>query len=204
MATSPTSSDDRRRASRWERLSTGLKMWIILSLGLLPLGVIAIMASVDNARANRANAQQEAQALLAQHVQRFTLALSRNAFTIRAARDAIIEAGDTGGHLPAHARAGSARSPNVPGRFADLRQRARRRAASSAGFAPPAVPAARGADRPGHRSCRAAICSRSSSTIRPARIEGIAEYDRATLAARGQRAARCRAISRSSWSRGTG
>jgi hypothetical protein len=33
--------DQTMKGSRWERLSTGLKMWIILSLGLLPLGVIA-------------------------------------------------------------------------------------------------------------------------------------------------------------------
>ena len=29
---------------RWTRLSTGLKMLIILSLGLLPLGIIAVTA----------------------------------------------------------------------------------------------------------------------------------------------------------------
>ena len=80
---SRAATEDTTTGSRWERLSTGLKMWIILSLGLLPLGVIAVMASVDNARASRESAQKSAQALLAQHVQRFTLALSRNAFTIR-------------------------------------------------------------------------------------------------------------------------
>src|SRR4051812_25115368 len=105
------------QGSRWARLSTGLKMWIILSLGLLPLGVIAVMASVNNARANRDTARNEAQALLAQHVQRFPLALSRNAFTIRSGRDAVMEFGDTEGIcLRTLGRLG--RFPNVSGRFA--------------------------------------------------------------------------------------
>jgi signal transduction histidine kinase len=82
------------KASRWDRLSTGLKMWIILSVGLLPLGIVAVMASVENARNNRDKARVEAQALLATHVQRFTLAVSRNAVTLRTARDALLSGGD--------------------------------------------------------------------------------------------------------------
>ena len=70
-------------AARWARLSTGIKMLLILSFGLLPLGVIAILASVDNARANRAKADIEARALLMTQFQSFTLALSRNAVVIR-------------------------------------------------------------------------------------------------------------------------
>src|SRR6218665_4175382 len=105
------------QGSRWERLSTGLKMWIILSLGLLPLGVIAIMASVDNPRASRDTAQKEAQALLAQHVQRYTLPLSRNAFTIRASRDAMLQFGENDDMCRA-SLARLAQAPNIAGRFA--------------------------------------------------------------------------------------
>ena len=39
-------------ASRFARLSTGLKMLLILSLGLFPLGLIAILASLQSARDN--------------------------------------------------------------------------------------------------------------------------------------------------------
>jgi two-component sensor histidine kinase len=173
-------SDDRLQASRWARLSTGLKMWIILSVGLLPLGVIAIAASIDNARANRINAQQEAQTLLAQHTQRFTLALSRNAFTIRAARDAIIETGDTGG-LCRRTVERLGRPPNVPGRFAVFAN-GPEPSCASAGFPLPAIPPARGQTgrvtiMPGGNLLEIFLYDPSG------RIEGIAEYDRPTLAA---------------------
>jgi two-component sensor histidine kinase len=165
--------------SRWERLSTGLKMWIILSLGLLPLGVIAVMASVDNARANRDNAQREAQALLAQHVQRFTLALARNAFTIRFGRDTVLVFGEnddicqrTLGRLN--------RFPNVAGRFA-IYGRNPARPCISSGFTPPPAPAARG------QIVRGVILAGGNQLeiflYDPnGAVEGITEYDRATLA----------------------
>jgi two-component sensor histidine kinase len=172
-------SDDPPQASRWARLSTGLKMWIILSLGLLPLGVVAVVASIDNARASRENAQQEAQTLLAQHTQRFTLALSRNAFTVRAARDAIIAVGDTGG-ICRRTLERLGRPPNVPGRFAIFGNGPAPRCLS-AGFALPAIPPAHGLT--------------GRATIMPdgnfleiflydpsGRIEGIAEYERPTIA----------------------
>ncbi len=165
--------------TRWAGLSTGLKMWLILSLGLLPLGVMAVMASVDNARASRDSAQRSAQALLAQHVQRFTLALSRNAFTIRAGRDAILVFGDTAeicrrtlGRLDGF--------PNVAGRFAVF-GRDPARPCLSPGFTPPAIPAA------GGHPVRAVIMpggERIHIFIYDPRgaIEGITEYDRETLA----------------------
>jgi len=179
-------SDDRlqssrwAQASRWARLSTGLKMWIILSVGLLPLGVIAIVASIQNARASRTTAQQEAQALLAQHTQRLTLALSRNAFTVRAGRDAITEAGDTGG-ICRRTLARLGRPPNVSGRFA-IFGNGPAPSCLSAGFALPAIPPARGQIGrvtivPGGNLLDVFIYDPSG------RIEGIAEYDRATIAA---------------------
>jgi two-component sensor histidine kinase len=165
--------------SRWERLSTGLKMWIILSLGLLPLGVIAIMASVDNARAGRDSAHKSAQALLAQHVQRFTLALARNAFTIRLGRDALLVFGEseaicqrTLGRLD--------RFPNIAGRFA-VYGRDATRPCLSPGFTPPAAPAARG------EAGRAIIMPGGNLVAiflydQRGTVEGVTEYDRETLA----------------------
>jgi len=165
--------------SRWERLSTGLKMWIILSLGLLPLGVIAVMASVNNARANRQTARNEAQAVLAQHVQRFTLALSRNAFTIRSGRDAILEFGDTQG-ICQRTLGRLGRYPNVAGRFV-IYGRDPARPCLSPGFTPPAVPAAggqvgRAQIMPGGERIEIFLYAPDGTA------EGITEYDRETLA----------------------
>jgi two-component sensor histidine kinase len=165
--------------SRWEGLSTGVKMFFILSLGLLPLGIIAIAASIDNARANRAQADVEAQAILGQHVQRFSLALSRNAFAIRAARDAIIETGDPTG-ICARTLGRLARYPNTPGRFALYGEGPAPRCLTP-GFAPPAAPPARG--QPGRL-----VILQGGELIRvflydpAARLEGISEYRRDTLA----------------------
>jgi two-component sensor histidine kinase len=164
--------------SRWERLSTGLKMWIILSLGLLPLGVIAVLASVDNARASRDNAQRDAQALLAQHVQRYSLPLSRNAFTIRASRDAMLQFGENDGMCQA-TLARLTQYPNVAGRFVVFGRNPARPCVSP-GFTPPPVPAAGGQPArvtimPGGELIEIFLYDRQG------RIEGITEYDRATL-----------------------
>jgi len=176
-------SEQAPTGSRWERLSTGLKMWIILSLGLLPLGVIAVVASVNNARANRETARTEAQSLLARHVQRLTLALARNAFTIRSGRDAVMEFGDTVGDtrgicLRTLGRLG--RPPNVPGRFA-IYGRDPAQPCLSLDFAPPATPAA------GGEPARAVIMPGGTRLeiflYEPnGTLEGITEYDRETLA----------------------
>ena len=127
---------------RWAEFSTGFKMLLILSLGLLPLGIIAVLASVNNANADRNTADLEARALLAVHAQRFSLALSRSAFTIRAARDAIIEASDPEGICKRTLnRLGN--PPSVPGRFALFGQSPPPRCLTP-GFVPPPVPASAG------------------------------------------------------------
>jgi two-component sensor histidine kinase len=128
--------------SRWDRLSTGLKMLIILSIGLLPLGIVAVAASIDNARASRVKAQVEAQALLEIHAQRFITALSRNSFTIRAAHDAIIETPDARG-ICARTLARLAALPGAHGRYA-LYGLGATPACASDGFVPPHPPPARG------------------------------------------------------------
>ncbi|HEV2817756.1 MAG TPA: histidine kinase dimerization/phosphoacceptor domain -containing protein [Allosphingosinicella sp.] len=166
-------------ASRWARLSTGVKMFFILSLGLLPLGIIAVTASIDNARANRTKADVEAAAQLDRHAQRFQLALSRNSFTVRAARDAIIETRDpTGICRRTLDRLG--RFPNTPGRFALYGEGPTPRCLSR-GFAPPAAPPARAEiGRP--------VILRGGNVLRifmfdpRGALEGIAEYRREALA----------------------
>ena len=51
-----------RFASGRGDLPTGLKMLLYISLGLLPLGLIAILASIESARDNRSEHVQEIQA----------------------------------------------------------------------------------------------------------------------------------------------
>jgi two-component system, sensor histidine kinase PdtaS len=166
-------------ALRWAGLSTGLKMLLILSFGLLPLGLIAIVASIDNAGANRAKAGVEARALLSQHVQRFTLALARNTAVIRAARDAVMAAGDPPG-LCQRTLARLDRPPYTPGRFA-LFGRAPAPRCLTEGFSPPLPPPARGEYgraivTPGGDFMHVFLYDTAGA------IEGIAEYRRETLA----------------------
>jgi hypothetical protein len=168
-------------AARWARLSTGLKMLLILSLGLLPLGIIAILASIDNASVNRSKAVVEAQALASVHAQRLSIALTRNSFTIRAARDAIIEARDPAG-ICKRTLDRLGRYPNTPGRFALFGQAPPPRCVSD-GFIPPPVP------RPPPGEISWPVIAPDGDRLDifmfdPAgAIEGIAEYRRETLAA---------------------
>ena len=127
-------------------------------------------------------------ALLALHVQRFTLALSRNAFTHpRRAR------------RPARRRRSGRRSARARSRRLDRRP-ARRAASRSTATTPiprclsPGFVAA-GRARPQGQTGRAVIiapaatCSRSSSTTPDGAVEGVAEYRRETLARAGRPAA---------------
>ena len=75
--------------SRFGRLSTGLKMLLFLSLALFPLGVIAVLASVESSRQNNANRAEETLTRLEIKAQRIEAALSRSAIAIRASSAAI-------------------------------------------------------------------------------------------------------------------
>ena len=139
--------------------------------------------------------------MLGLHAQRFQLALTRNSFTIRAARDAIIEARDPAG-ICRRTLARLGRYPNTPGRFAVFGDGPAPRCLSH-GFAPPAAPPAR--DQVGragdparrrhpqnlHVRCRTAR-SRESPNIGARRSPAWSTRRRS------------RAISRSNWSRATG
>jgi len=181
MTDAPHASADGtpEKLSRWNRLSTGLKMWLILSLGLFPLGVIAVLASIDNARADRDQANVEVRALLAEHVQRFTLAMSRNATAIRVARDAMIESSDPSG-VCSRTLERLANRPYTPGRFG-LYGQAAEPLCVSWGFSPAPAPPATGPGRavilPGGERLVIYLFSRSGE------IEGVAEYGRDVLAA---------------------
>ena len=78
---------------RFARLSTGIKMLLILGLGLLPLGVIAILASVQTAHQNRTDRNEEIQAQVELSAQQLNGAIERSTLTIRTAGAAIAAAG---------------------------------------------------------------------------------------------------------------
>src|SRR5687767_7900219 len=84
-------SDDRRGwfASRWGRLSTGPKMLLILSLALLPLGIVAILASVYAAMENSEQRAEQTLTRLEIKAQRLNELLARTVGTIRAAGIAV-------------------------------------------------------------------------------------------------------------------
>lgn len=84
-----TQEDKRTPASNFGSRSTGLKMLLILSFGLLPLGLIAMLASIQSARENSARRTEETQARVEIQAQRIDSSLSRSALTIRAASAAI-------------------------------------------------------------------------------------------------------------------
>lgn len=67
------------------RLSTSLKILIVLSLALLPLGMIASLASLETAKANRANREAAAHLLATDSAERFNLTLDKVAGTLQAA-----------------------------------------------------------------------------------------------------------------------
>ncbi|MGQ0661186.1 sensor histidine kinase [Sphingosinicella sp.] len=170
-----------RIAARWAALSTGIKMFVILSLGLLPLGVIAIAASMRNAEGNRSRGEADATAMLAVHVQRLTLPLARHSLTIRAARDAIIAAGAPPERACARTLDRLSRLPGSGGRYAlfgeggDLK-------CLSPGFRVPAIPRAAGeAGRveitPDGELLRIFLYDPAGAP------EGVVEFPRTTLAA---------------------
>ena len=78
--------------ARFARMSTGLKMLLILSAALLPLGILAMWASVHSAQEKNAQRRDELLARLAIKAQRLDSAFSRAALTIGTASTAISSA----------------------------------------------------------------------------------------------------------------
>jgi len=126
------------RGSAWGRLPTAAKMLLILSLGLLPLGIVAIYASIENAHRNRTDAAVQARALLAVHVQRLSMSLARTTFTIRSASDAVADVGESI-DICARTLTRLDHLPGARGRYVIYGPDGRPRCASP-GFAPTAGP----------------------------------------------------------------
>jgi two-component sensor histidine kinase len=79
-------------AARLGRLSTGLKMLLILGAGLLPLGIVAVLASLYSARENWSRSEVEIQSALEASAQRLNLAVMRSAVIVRAAAPVLAAA----------------------------------------------------------------------------------------------------------------
>ena len=78
-----------RLVESFARLSTGLKMMLILGLGLFPLGLIAILASVETATDKRVERRDAAAARVQLQAQRIDSAIGRLVLTIRSANAAV-------------------------------------------------------------------------------------------------------------------
>ena len=76
-------------AARIAGLSTGVKLLLILSLGLLPLLIVAILASAQSAQQKNSDRRDETLAGLEDKAQQLDDALSRGAITINTASAAI-------------------------------------------------------------------------------------------------------------------
>jgi two-component sensor histidine kinase len=76
-------------ASRYARLSTGLKMALIFSAALFPLGLVAILVSIQSADQKKAERREETLYRLELKAQRLNSAFSRSVLTINTASVAI-------------------------------------------------------------------------------------------------------------------
>lgn len=124
-------------ASRFAAMSTALKMLLILSFGLFPLGLIAILASIQSARDSSAEQREEISARVQLKAQRLNAAISRLVLTTEAASTVI---GLSGGDPKACAAALQRFEQDQPlyGRYAFYTD-GNALACASPGFQPPAV-----------------------------------------------------------------
>jgi two-component sensor histidine kinase len=76
-------------ASRWARLSTGLKMALIFSAAFFPLGLVAILVSIQSADEKKADRREETLSRLQLKAQRLNSAFSRSVLTINTASVAV-------------------------------------------------------------------------------------------------------------------
>lgn len=166
-------------ASRFAGLSTALKMFLILSVGLLPLGLIAVLASIQSAQQNDLEHRQEVEARVELKAQRVNAAFSRSVLTIRAASTPIRVTGGDSEACQATLRR-LERPQSIPGRFA-LYSRGNVLACATAGFAPAAV-------APPFKGARAAVgLAEDGEALRFALfdergdLEGAGEFSRRSL-----------------------
>jgi two-component sensor histidine kinase len=164
--------------ARFARLSTGAKMLLILSLALLPLGLIAMLASLQSAQQQNADRREETLTRLEIKAQRINAALSRASITIGTAAGAIALAPASSQICETTLR--RLEQGPVPARYALFGAGNQPRCAS-AGFAP-AAPRARNARPhsvaeivPDLKSLRLVVFGEGGA------LEGVAEFPREGL-----------------------
>ncbi|HYD36426.1 MAG TPA: sensor histidine kinase, partial [Allosphingosinicella sp.] len=165
-------------APRFARLPTGIKMLLIFSAALFPLGLIAILASIESAEQKRADRIEETLARLELKAQRLNSAFSRSVLTINTASVAIALTAENSGVCQTTLR--QLEQGPVPVRYALYGASGRLRCAS-AGFTPAPGPA---------RASRSGTIARlrddgSALSLfvfgEGGTLEGVAEYGRAAL-----------------------
>ncbi|MDP8994645.1 MAG: sensor histidine kinase [Pseudomonadota bacterium] len=167
-------------AARVGRLSTGLKMLLILGAGLLPLGIVAVLASLYSARDNFIHSEVEMRALLGASAQRIETAIDRGAIIIRAVTPAIAQA-PAGSELCRRTLARLARLDAAPARYA-LYDDAGVPRCSTPGYAPPAGGQAPGGERMALSLDPGGAVLRFGLYDEEGRLEGAGEFDRSALA----------------------
>lgn len=161
----------------WARLGTGPKMLAILSLGMLPLGIVAIIASVHNARENSAERAAQTLSRLDEKAERLNELLGRSAGTMRAA-NAAVTASPEGSPICQVVLRRLMTLQAIPGRYALYGADGRAHCATT-GFVPPAahtgVPGAALGISPDGQTLRLTLYDENG------RIEGVAEFARRDL-----------------------
>jgi signal transduction histidine kinase len=165
--------------SRFAGLSTALKMFFILSFVLLPLGLVAILASIESARDNRAERTEQTLSRLEIKAQRLNALLLRTEDTIRVASAAVALTEPASG-ICERTLQRFAGAQNTPGRYAFFAGDGSLRCASP-GYAPAAIA--------NPRDQRSAVeIGRGGETLRlalfdaPGVLVGTAEFARQDLA----------------------
>jgi len=155
-------------------------MLLIMSLALLPLGFLALLASVQTAQENSRKRVEDTQARLEIKAQRINSSLSRSALTIRAASAALAAA-------PADSRICEAtlqrlaRAHPLPGRYALFGGDKEPRCASP-GFIPPAQLLDWGGKRSRVELSEAGDALRFALYDENGGVEGVGEFPRNGLA----------------------
>jgi hypothetical protein len=153
-------------------------MLLILAAGLLPLGIVAVLASVYSARDNWSRDEVEMRAVLAASAQRMHVAVVRSAIVIRAAAPALADA-PSRSELCRRTIERLAPLQVAPVRYAIFAP-GRRLLCASPGYVPPADAASARASRieisPDSRTLRFVLVDESGG------IEGAGEYGREDLA----------------------
>ncbi len=121
--------------TRWARLSSGPKLLLMMSFALLPLGLIAIAASIYNARENSAQRAEQTLARLEDKAEAIDELIARTASTMRAA-GAAVAAAPPSSPICERVLARLAAEEAAPGRFALFGASGEMRCATD-GFRPP-------------------------------------------------------------------